>query len=147
MLEERASSSTSNSRALLCFMRRDLRITQSGGPFLRCLRVSQRTSSVMKDVWKSGSDAERDGHSANAFQSGALDLVILAEMNYALSYRMLDPAKVVQSLRNKPDMVHVILTGRNAHPTIVELADTVTEMRQVKHAYEKGVLAQKGIEY
>jgi cob(I)alamin adenosyltransferase len=44
-------------------------------------------------------------------------------------------------------MVHVILTGRNAHPTIIELADTVTEMRQIKHAYEKGVMAQRGIEY
>ena len=44
-------------------------------------------------------------------------------------------------------MVHVILTGRNAHSTIVDIADTVTEMRQVKHAYEKGVMAQRGIEY
>jgi cob(I)alamin adenosyltransferase len=60
---------------------------------------------------------------------------------------MLDPAKVAAALRQKPEMVHVILTGRNAHPTIVELADTVTEMRQVKHAYEKGVIAQRGIEY
>jgi cob(I)alamin adenosyltransferase len=60
---------------------------------------------------------------------------------------MLDPGKVADSLKNKPDLVHVILTGRNAHPTIVELADTVTEMRQVKHAYEKGVMAQRGIEY
>jgi cob(I)alamin adenosyltransferase len=60
---------------------------------------------------------------------------------------MLDPANVVQTLQNKPEMVHVILTGRNAHPTIVDIADTVTEMRQVKHAYEKGVMAQRGIEY
>jgi cob(I)alamin adenosyltransferase len=60
---------------------------------------------------------------------------------------MLDPEKVVNALKMKPEMVHVILTGRNAHPTIVEIADTVTEMRQVKHAYEKGVMAQKGIEY
>jgi cob(I)alamin adenosyltransferase len=60
---------------------------------------------------------------------------------------MLDPAKVAESLARKPEMVHVILTGRNAPPTIVELADTVTEMRQVKHAYEKGVMAQRGIEY
>jgi cob(I)alamin adenosyltransferase len=82
-----------------------------------------------------------------AIQSGQWDLVILDEINYAISYGMLDPAKVVASLQRKPDMVHVILTGRNAHPTIVELADTVTEMRQVKHAYEKGVLAQRGIEY
>ncbi len=44
-------------------------------------------------------------------------------------------------------MVHVILTGRNAHPTIVEVADTVTEMREVKHAYQKGIMAQRGIEY
>jgi cob(I)alamin adenosyltransferase len=44
-------------------------------------------------------------------------------------------------------MVHVILTGRNAHPSIVELADLVTEMREVKHPYQKGILAQRGIEY
>lgn len=85
--------------------------------------------------------------SAKAIQSGDWDLVILDEINYAISYGMLDPAKVVETLRNKPEMVHVILTGRSAHPTIVELADTVTEMRQVKHAYEKGVMAQRGIEY
>jgi len=63
----------------------------------------------------------------------------------ALSCGMLDPAKVVEGLKKKPEMVHVILTGRNAHPTIVELADTVTEMGQVKHAYQKGVIA--AIEY
>lgn len=84
---------------------------------------------------------------ASAINSRDWDLVILDEINYAISYHMLDPAKVVGVLKNKPAMVHVILTGRNAHPTIVELADTVTEMRQVKHAYEKGVEAQRGIEY
>ena len=82
-----------------------------------------------------------------AIQSGEWDLVVLDEINYAISYGMLDPEKVVESLKKKPEMVHVILTGRNAHPTIVEAADTVTEMRQVKHAYEKGVMAQRGIEY
>jgi len=82
-----------------------------------------------------------------AIQGGNWDLVILDEINYAISYGMLDPENVAQSLRSKPEAVHVILTGRNAHPTIVELADTVTEMRQVKHAYEKGVLAQRGTEY
>jgi cob(I)alamin adenosyltransferase len=82
-----------------------------------------------------------------AIHSGDWDLVVLDEINYAISYGMLDPAKVVVALQKKPEMVHVILTGRNAHPTIVELADTVTEMRQIKHAYEKGVTAQRGIEY
>jgi len=82
-----------------------------------------------------------------AILSGEWDLVVLDEINYAISYGMLDPAQVAATLKEKPEMVHVILTGRNAHPSLVEIADTVTEMRQVKHAYEKGVLAQLGIEY
>lgn len=82
-----------------------------------------------------------------AILSGQWDLIILDEINYAISYGMLDPAKVVETLQQKPEMVHIILTGRNAHPSIIEIADTVTEMKQVKHAYEKGVLAQRGIEY
>ena len=93
---------------------------------------------MVEEAW-----AEAD----RAIQSGEWDLVVLDEINYAISYGMLDPATVVESLRKKPEMVHVILTGRNAHPAIVEIADTVTEMRQVKHAYEKGVMAQRGIEY
>jgi len=82
-----------------------------------------------------------------AILSGEWDMVILDEINYAISYGMLDPAPVAATLRERPEMVHVILTGRNAHPSLIEIADTVTEMRQVKHAYEKGVLAQRGIEY
>lgn len=79
--------------------------------------------------------------------SSAWDLVILDEINYAISYKMLDPKKVVVALKKKPEMVHVILTGRNAHPSIIEIADTVTEMKEVKHAYTKGIEAQRGIEY
>ena len=82
-----------------------------------------------------------------AILSGTWDLVILDEINYAISYKMLDPEKVVAALKKKPEMVHVILTGRNAHPSIVEIADTVTEMKEVKHAYTKGIEAQRGIEY
>jgi len=82
-----------------------------------------------------------------AINSGEWDMVILDEINYAIGYGMLDAAVVAESLRNRPEMVHVILTGRNAHPLLVELADTVTEMREVKHAYEKGILAQRGIEF
>ena len=82
-----------------------------------------------------------------AIYSGAWDLVILDEINYAISYKMLDPEKVVAVLQKKPKMVHVILTGRNAHPSIIEIADTVTEMREIKHAYTKGIEAQRGIEY
>jgi cob(I)alamin adenosyltransferase len=93
---------------------------------------------MVEEAWAEGE---------KAIQSGEWDLVILDEINYAISYGMLDPARVVAALSNKPGLVHVILTGRNAHPSIVEIADTVTEMRQVKHAYEKGVMAQRGIEY
>ncbi len=82
-----------------------------------------------------------------AIFSGDWDLVILDEINYAISYGMLDPEKVAEALKQKPEMVHIILTGRNAHPKIIQAADTVTEMRQVKHAYEAGILAQRGIEY
>src|SRR5271168_5172592 len=82
-----------------------------------------------------------------AILSGEWDMVVLDEINYAIGYGMLDPLTVAETLRARPEMVHVILTGRNAHPSLVEVADTVTEMRQVKHAYEGGVLAQRGIEY
>jgi cob(I)alamin adenosyltransferase len=82
-----------------------------------------------------------------AILSGEWDLVILDEINYAISYGMLAPEQVADTLRARPEMVHVILTGRSAHPSLVELADTVTEMREVKHAYQKGILAQRGIEY
>jgi cob(I)alamin adenosyltransferase len=82
-----------------------------------------------------------------AIYSGEWDMVVLDEINYAIGYGMLDPGVVADALRDRPEMVHVILTGRNAHPLLVELADTVTEMREVKHAYQKGILAQRGIEY
>jgi cob(I)alamin adenosyltransferase len=82
-----------------------------------------------------------------AILSGDWDLVILDEINYAIGYGMLDPERVAATLLERPEMVHVILTGRNAHPKLVEIADTVTEMRELKHAYQKGILAQRGIEY
>ncbi|MBX6359848.1 cob(I)yrinic acid a,c-diamide adenosyltransferase [Pseudacidobacterium ailaaui] len=93
---------------------------------------------LVEEAWEEAS---------KAILSGEWDMVVLDEINYAISYRMLDPAKVVEVLQARPEMVHVILTGRNAHPSLVEIADTVTEMREVKHAYQKGILAQRGIEY
>ncbi len=84
---------------------------------------------------------------AAKIRGGHYDMVILDEINYAISYKMLDPEAVIEVLRQKPEMLHVILTGRNAHPAIVECADLVTEMREVKHPYQKGIVAQRGIEY
>jgi len=79
--------------------------------------------------------------------SGKYDLVILDEINYALSYGFLPVEDVVDFLKKKPDMLHVILTGRDARPEIIEIADTVTEMREIKHPFQKGIMAQKGIEF
>lgn len=75
------------------------------------------------------------------------DLVILDEINYVISYKMLDAAKVAEALQGRPEQVHVICTGRNAHPLLVEQADVVTEMKEVKHPYTKGIMAQRGIDY
>jgi cob(I)alamin adenosyltransferase len=78
---------------------------------------------------------------------GQFDVVVLDEINYVISYKMLDAEKVAAALAARPEHVHVICTGRNAHPKLVELADLVTEMKEVKHPYTKGILAQRGIDY
>jgi cob(I)alamin adenosyltransferase len=82
-----------------------------------------------------------------AMRSEKYDLVILDEINYVISYKMLDAEEVAAALAARPERVHVICTGRNAPPRLVELADLVTEMREVKHPYTKGILAQRGIDY
>ncbi len=79
--------------------------------------------------------------------SGEYDMIVLDEINYAINYGLLPVGPVVEALQQKPEMVHVVLTGRSAPAEIVEVADTVTEMREVKHAYQKGIEAQRGIEY
>ncbi len=75
------------------------------------------------------------------------DLIIMDEINNAINYELIDVQSVVDMLQHKPERLHVILTGRYAKPEIIELADTVTEMKVVKHAYEKGIKAAKGIEF
>ena len=82
-----------------------------------------------------------------AIYSGKYDLVVLDEINYTISYKMLDAAKVVDALKGRPEQVHVICTGRNAHPLLVAQADLVTEKKEVKHPYTKGILAQRGVDY
>lgn len=95
----------------------------------------------------------RKAHEAWAFfksrlLSGDYKLVILDEINYVIDYGYLPVEWVVEALRQKPAETHVVLTGRNAHPRIVEMADLVTEMRLVKHPFrEQGIPAQSGIEF
>ena len=97
-----------------------------------------RDIALARECWAAGREA---------IYSGRYDLVILDEINYVISYRMLEAEGIVEALRGRPERVHVICTGRNAHPSLVELADLVTEMKEVKHPYTKGILAQRGIDY
>lgn len=78
----------------------------------------------------------------------AIRMVLLDEINIALRYDYLDVAEVVAFLRDeKPEMTHVVLTGRNAKPEVIELADLVTEMTLVKHPFRSGIKAQAGVEF
>ena len=79
--------------------------------------------------------------------SGEYEVFILDEINYALSYGYLPVDDVINCLKTKPPMLHIILTGRDAKPEIIEVADLVTEMREVKHPFSRGISAQKGIEF
>jgi len=79
-------------------------------------------------------------------ENPAIDLVLLDELNIVLKYGYLSIQDVVQDITNKPEMQHVVITGRAAKPEILALADTVTEMQDVKHAFRSGIRAQKGME-
>lgn len=80
-------------------------------------------------------------------KSGKYDIIILDEINIALKLKLLDLKKVVRILKRKPKNLHLVLTGRDAPAAIIKIADLVTEMKEVKHPFRKGILAQKGIEF
>lgn len=79
--------------------------------------------------------------------SGRFDLLILDEINNALHLKLLDLAQVLELLQEKPPLLHLVLTGRDAHPEVIELADTASEVREIKHAYRKKIEPQPGIDY
>lgn len=79
--------------------------------------------------------------------SGQWDMIILDEINYALNFGLLEEQEVLELLSQKPTELHLVLTGRHALPAIIDCADLVTEMRLIKHPFQKGIRAQKGIEF
>ena len=79
--------------------------------------------------------------------SGAWDLIVLDEINYAIHFGMLETEEVAGLIRERPPRLNMILTGRYAPKELIDLADTVTEMTLVKHAFQKGIRARKGIEF
>lgn len=105
-------------------------------------------------TWKSD-DMEKDRELARsawekakeAIAGGQYGMVVLDEFTYLLKYGMLEKDEVLEVLKNKPKDLHLVITGRDALPEIIEMADLVTEMQAVKHPYQSGVKAQKGIEF
>jgi cob(I)alamin adenosyltransferase len=82
-----------------------------------------------------------------AVASGKYDMIVLDEIGYAMTYGLLKVEKVAELLKRKPEKLHVILTGRNMPPEIIDMADTATEMKELRHAFRKGIKAIKGIEF
>ncbi|HEX4268015.1 MAG TPA: cob(I)yrinic acid a,c-diamide adenosyltransferase [Steroidobacteraceae bacterium] len=104
--------------------------------------------------WKSR-DLERSAalaragwlRAAEAISGGKHFLVVLDELTYPILYGWLPVTDVVATLRDRPGHVHVLITGRRCPPELIEIADTVTEMTAVKHAFKAGIPAQRGIEH
>ncbi|KZN13138.1 cob(I)yrinic acid a,c-diamide adenosyltransferase [Marinomonas sp. TW1] len=80
-------------------------------------------------------------------QDDSFDLVVLDELTYLLHYEYLDEGKVLDALMVRPENQHLVVTGRGASDALVELADTVSEIKEVKHAFKRGIKAQKGLEF
>lgn len=99
-------------------------------------------------------DRERDQKAAEAAWEVArqqlanpdLAMVVLDELNIVLKYKYLSVDQILNALAQRPEHQHVVITGRNAKPELIEVADTVTDVKLVKHAFQAGVKAQKGIE-
>jgi cob(I)alamin adenosyltransferase len=86
-------------------------------------------------------------HAKDVIASGDYDLVVLDEVTYPVNWGWIPLDDVVASLQARPEKVNVIVTGRDAPQELIDIADTVTEMRKVKHAYDSGVVARRGIDY
>lgn len=97
-----------------------------------------RKKALAQKAWETASEE---------VMSGKWDLVVLDEVNYAIHFGMITASEVADLLRKRPARLNMILTGRYAEPVLIDMADTVTEMKPVKHAFEKGIRARKGIEF
>ncbi|MFW6119829.1 MAG: cob(I)yrinic acid a,c-diamide adenosyltransferase [Petrotogales bacterium] len=94
-------------------------------------------------------DLARDGfeEAKKVVENGKHDMVILDEINVAVDYNLIPVDNVLKLIVEKPEKLELVLTGRDAHPEIVKLADIVTEMLEIKHPYQHGVTGRKGVEF
>jgi cob(I)alamin adenosyltransferase len=86
-------------------------------------------------------------YARDKIESGEYDLIVLDEINNLVDYKILKVEEVLEAIKGRPEGLCLVLTGRNAPPELIEVADTVTEMKEIKHAFQKGIRARKGIEY
>jgi cob(I)alamin adenosyltransferase len=93
--------------------------------------------------------AARDGleYARKIVHSGEYDIVVLDELNVAVDLGLVEAEVMLELVKNKPEALHLVITGRNARPELIEIADLVTEMKEIKHPYQKGVLAQRAIDW
>lgn len=105
-------------------------------------------------TWESTDLDSSAGRAAAAWElaaatiaAGEHQLVVLDEVTYPVTYGWIEVAAVVDAIRNRPAHVNLVLTGRNAAPELIEVADTVTEMVKVKHPYDRGIKARRGIDF
>jgi len=86
-------------------------------------------------------------HARSVIEAGTHQLVVLDEITYPMNWGWIDSDEVVRVIRERPAKVSIVATGRDAPAVLIDVADTVTEMRKVKHAYDSGIVAKKGIDY
>ncbi len=86
-------------------------------------------------------------YAGEVLHSGNYDIVILDELNVAVDLNLIPLTEVLDLVRSKPPLLHLVITGRGAKPELIEIADLVTEMREIKHPYQEGVLAQRAIDW
>ena len=84
---------------------------------------------------------------AEAISSGRYDLVVLDEITYPLNWGWIDERRVIEAIRTRPERVNIVATGRDAPAALIEVADTVTEMVKVKHAFDRGIAARRGLDF
>lgn len=89
-------------------------------------------------VWQRGKELLKDNN---------VDVILLDELTYMVAYKYIDLDEVLEALKNRPKNQHVIITGRGCHRAIIDLADTVSEVQSIKHAFDNNIKAQKGIDW
>ena len=105
-------------------------------------------------TWESPDLDKSEGRAAAAWQlaaaaiaGGEYQLVVLDEVTYPMNWGWIDSKAVIDTIRTRPAQVNIVATGRDAPAALIDVADTATEMRKIKHAYDAGILAKKGIDY